>query len=152
MSASTILRNILIFQLSFLSLGALAGGGMLIISPEGALLGMPLSVMGNAPFKDFLIPGIILFMVFGVCPALLLYPLLRKPVSDIADKLNIYSDMHWSWTYSIYTAFALITWIQAEMMFLGHVFALHTFYMCYAVIMIFVLLLPQLRNRYKVIR
>jgi len=57
--------------------------------------------------------------------------------------------MHWSWTYTIYVAFALIIWIQLEMVFLGAVGWLHTFYMFYSVAIIFVALLPQVRNLYK---
>ena len=57
--------------------------------------------------------------------------------------------MHWAWAFSIYVAFALIIWIQLEMVFLQAVEWLHTFYMFYAVVLIFVALLPQVRNLYK---
>lgn len=50
----------------FISLGALAGGYGFIADPTGASLGMPLSFLDGSPFKDFLIPGIILFIFNGV--------------------------------------------------------------------------------------
>ncbi|MFA6086311.1 hypothetical protein [Mucilaginibacter sp.] len=142
-------RNYLIFLLGFLGLGALGGGGLLIISPSGNLIGMPLSILEKSPFHSFLIPGGILFILLGIAPCLLTIALIRKPASAFAEKLNCYYDMHWSWTYSIYTAFMLIAWIQIEMIFLQAVSWLHTFYMFLSVAIIFVALLPQVRNLYK---
>ncbi len=57
--------------------------------------------------------------------------------------------MYWGWTYSIYTAFALIIWIQSEMTFLRAVHWSHSLYMSLAIAIIFVALLPQVRNHYK---
>lgn len=142
-------RNILVFLLAFLAIGAIAGGGGLVISPSGEALGMPVSMLAHSPFTDFLVPGIILLVVFGIFPCILVYALLRKPGSHIAEKLNLFGDMHWSWTYTIYNGFALIVWIQAEMVFLGSVHWLHTFYMGYAVAIILVALMPNVRNIYK---
>jgi hypothetical protein len=58
-------------------LGALYGGGNLMIYPDGSGFGMPLSLLAHTPFHNFLIPGIILFIANGlssilVCAALLL--------------------------------------------------------------------------------
>ena len=61
-------RNILLILLAFLGLGAIFGGGVLIISPSGELFGMPLSMLANSPFNNFLVPGIILFTVLGIAP------------------------------------------------------------------------------------
>jgi hypothetical protein len=124
-------------------------GWVLVVSPSGKLFGMPLSMLDKSPFADFLIPGIILFLVLGLAPCLLVFALLKKPVSALADWLNVYPDMHWAWTRSIYVAFALIIWLQAEMMFLQAVGWLHTAYMLLAVAILFVALLPQVRCLYQ---
>jgi len=142
-------RNILLFLLLFLGLGALFGGGVLIISPSGKLIGMPLSLLNKSPFSDFLFPGIILFGVLGVFPVLLVFALINKPSNPFLESVNFFSDMHWSWSFSIYIAFALIIWIQVEMMFLNAVSWLHTFYMFLAIAIIFVSLLPQVRTIYR---
>ena len=143
-------RNIFLFVLGFLALGALGGGLVLIISPDGELLGLPLSAIKNMPFDSFLIPGIILLTVLGIFPALLIIALLKKPESQIAEQFNIYKDMHWSWTYSIYIAFALISWIHIELIFLqSSVHWLQTFYMFYGILISILALLPQMRNLYK---
>ena len=141
--------TILLILLIVLGLGAIFGGFVLIISPSGKLFRMPLSMLDNSPFNNFLIPGIILFSVLGVVPIVLMFALLKKPVSKFAEQFNFYKDMHWAWTYTIYIAFALIIWIQIEMIFLRTVHWLHTLYMFFAIAIIFVALLPSVRSLYK---
>ena len=142
-------RNIFLILLSFLGLGAIVGGGALIISPYGKLLGMPLSLLEKSPFKNFFTPGLILFIVLGITPCLLVLALIKKPKSILAEKFNFFNDMHWSWTFSIYIAFALIIWIQVEMIYLQSINWLHSFYMFFAISIIFTALLPKIRNLYK---
>lgn len=143
-------RNIHLFLLAFLGLSAIGGGGTLIISPSGKLLGgLPLSILERSPFNDFLVPGIILFVVLGIIPSLLVLALLKKPNSVFADRFNLFKYMHWAWTFSIYVAFALIIWMQVETIFIQGVGWLQTFYMLYAIPLILVALLPQVRNLYK---
>jgi hypothetical protein len=143
-------RNILIFLLASLGLGAIGGGGALIISPSGKLLGgLPLSMLERSPFTDFLVPGIILFFVLGVFPCLMVYALIKRPESKFAGYFNFYKDMYWAWSFSIYVAFALIIWIQIEMSFVQSVHWSHTLYIFWAIAIIFISLLPQVRNSYK---
>jgi len=145
----TAVRNVIIFLLGFLGVGALFGGGVLIISPSGGLIGMPVSMLTPSGFDNFLIPGILLFTVLGVFPIFLIYALIKKTASPLAEHLNLFKDMSWQWSFLIYQAFALIIWIQIEMELLHAVHWLHTFYMFYAVVMLLVALLPQTRDLYK---
>lgn len=142
-------RNTLLWLLALLGLGALGGGGLLVVAPSGRLLGMPLLLLAGSPFTDFLVPGIVLFTVLGVAPCLLVVALLKKPTSRWAERLNCFDDMHWAWTGSIYVAFALIGWIQMEMVFLNAVSWLHTVYMGWAVAILLVALLPKVRRLYE---
>ena len=142
-------QNSLICLLGFLGIGATGGGASLLISSNGSLIGLPLFLLKKSPFHDFLIPGIVLFLLLGVAPCLLVFALIRKPACEFAEKLNCYNDMHWTWTFSIYTAFALIAWIQLEMVFLQAVSWLHTFYMVLAITILFVALLPAVRSLYQ---
>jgi len=141
--------NILLTLLALLGLGAIFGGGVFIISPKGDLFGMPLSFLDNSPFNTFLVPGIILFTILGIAPICIAIALLKKPAYRIAELFNFYKDMYWGWTYCIYIAFALIIWIQIEMTILRAVHWSHTLYMFYAIAILFVALLPQVRNFYK---
>ena len=147
--SATAARNLLLLLLGLLGLGALGGGGVLVVSPSGQLMGMPLSLLAHSPFQSFLIPGLILFTVLGVAPCLLVVALLKKPRSPLAEWLNLLGDMHWAWTGSMYVAFALIIWIQLEMVFLNAVSWLHTVYMVWALLILLVALLPQVRALYK---
>lgn len=143
-------RNIYLIILGFLAIGAIGGGVGLIISPNGELMELPISNFKNMPFNSFLIPGIILLSVLGIMPSLLIIALIKKPESKLADSLNIFSDMHWSWSFSIYLAFTLIAWIHIQLIFLqGGVHWLHSFYIIYAVLIIIIALLPQIRDLYR---
>lgn len=143
------MRALLITFLFLLALGAIAGGGALIIAPDGRLLEMPLSVLEKSPFENFLIPGIILFLILGVAPILTATGLIKKLNSSIAEKLNLLKDMHWSWTFTLYIAFADILWIQIQMQFIKSVSWLHTFYVFFGLLIILVALMQPVRNFYR---
>ena len=85
-------RNLFLFLLAFLGLGAIGGGGALIISPSGELMSMPLSLLDKSPFDSYLIPGIILFFVLGLVPLMLIIALLNKPESKLAEQINIFNE------------------------------------------------------------
>jgi hypothetical protein len=144
-----VLLILLVTLLGLLSLGALFGGGALMISPSGDLLRMPKSNLGTAPFNDFFLPGLILFSILGILPVIVIIGLIKKPKCKICESLNLLKDMHWAWSFCFYVSFAIIIWIQVEMIFLKAVFWIHTFYMAYALIIIIILLLPTMRISYK---
>lgn len=147
-----IFHSIHISLLLFLGISAIGGGGALIISPSGRLLGgLPLSILKNSPFSNFLIPGIILFLILGIFPVITIWALLKKPSFPFAQYFNLFKDMHWSWSCSIYCAFALIIWIQIETYFIQGVGWLQMFYMLYSIPMLIVALQPTVRKRYKLL-
>ena len=49
--------------LLFVGIGAVAGGLGVILDPSGESLGVSVDLLINSPFKNFLIPGIVLFTV-----------------------------------------------------------------------------------------
>ena len=57
---STWQRIILLIVICYEGAGALTGGVLLIIAPDGKLMDMPVEIM-HGFFTDFLVPGIILF-------------------------------------------------------------------------------------------
>lgn len=146
----TTARNILISLLLFLGISAIGGGALLIISPSGKLIGgLPVSILEHSPFANFLIPGIILFIILGLAPCFTAFSLIKKPTNRFAEYLNLFKDMYWAWSFSIYVAFGLIIWIQVETIFVQDVGWLQTFYMLYAIPIIFIALLPQIRTSFK---
>lgn len=60
------MRITLLALLLFNGLSALFGGSVLMAAPDGSIIGLPLSLLSTTPFTDFLLPGIILFIVLGV--------------------------------------------------------------------------------------
>ncbi len=51
---------------SLIGVGAVICGALLVIGPDGHFLQMPVEMLKNSPFRSFLIPGLILFLVNGV--------------------------------------------------------------------------------------
>ena len=89
----------------FLGLGAMFGGGALILGPDGHLLGMPTKLLAGSPFPSFLVPGIILFTFVGIAPLLAAAMTMRRqafaPIAAVAVGLT------------------LIGWVSVEMVVLA---------------------------------
>jgi hypothetical protein len=51
---------------SLIGIGAAISGILLILGPDGRYLQLPIELLKTSPFRNFLIPGIILFLVNGV--------------------------------------------------------------------------------------
>lgn len=149
MKQSKFYRNLLIFLLGFLSLGAIYGGIAFIIKPDGSFFGIPIEVLQNSPFTNFLIPGIILLITFGLFPIYVIFALVRKPQNKFLQKLNLLYDHHFSWTFAIYVGFALIIWINIQTLIFNSVDALHTIYSTLGIFIVCIALLPSTRNWYK---
>lgn len=50
----------------FVGIWGFAGGLGLALDPSGAKVGIPLEYLADSPFDDYLIPGIVLFVVNGL--------------------------------------------------------------------------------------
>ena len=61
-SFSTIASILLLFN----GFGALYGGWSLMAHPDGSSLGMSVNLLAHSPFRDYLIPGIVLFISNGI--------------------------------------------------------------------------------------
>jgi hypothetical protein len=89
----------------FLGLGALFGGGALILGPNGHLLGMPTALLAGSPFPSYLVPGIILFTFVGVAPLVAAAITFRRhPIAPLA---------------AIAVGLTLIGWVSVEMVVLA---------------------------------
>lgn len=141
--------KLLIFLHLLLGIGAVFGGSVLTIDPTGRLLKMPITLLENSPFNSFLIPGIILFAVLGVSPLIISIALITKWQWKVADRINIFTEMHWSWTYSLYIGFALIIWITLEGFFIGEIVMIHVGYIFLGLMIQAVTLLPSVQKHYS---
>lgn len=73
-------RVILLTVLGYEAAGAIIGGTLLIVAPDGHLMDMPVDIM-HGVFSNFLIPGIIL-LGLGILNALSFVTVLRRYPSD----------------------------------------------------------------------
>lgn len=150
MKQNNFYKNLLIFLLGFLSLGAFYGGIVLIINPDGSILGIPLDLLQNSPFRNFLVPGIILLVTFGIFPAFTIYTLVKKPENKILNHLNLLYDYHFAWTFAVYIGIAQIIWINIQTLILNAVDIIHTIYAGLGILIVCIALLPQTRKHYKI--
>jgi hypothetical protein len=57
------MKTLLFILVSFTAVTAFIGGLIMISNPDGKVMGLALNILGETPFKDFLIPGMFLTMV-----------------------------------------------------------------------------------------
>ena len=132
----------------FQAVGALAGGAVLVTSPKGGIIKMPLSSLKGSPFSDFLIPGIILFVVLGVGPLVVAWALLRRPRSAALEAVNPFRHEYWGWTLSGVIGVGLVIWIAVEVLIVPLSF-LQPFYAGVGLVIIALTLAPPVRAFYR---
>lgn len=97
----------------FVGIGALGGGMMAILNPQGPG-GMPAESLINSPFRDFLIPGIILFTVIGL--------------GNVLCVLTIHLHSKYQGYISSIISWALVIWIIVQCIMLQAVVSLHVIF------------------------
>jgi hypothetical protein len=97
----------------FVGLGAIGGGLMAILNPEGPG-GMPIDALKNSPFNDFLIPGIILFTVIGL--------------GNIFSAIGILMKSRFQGYISSVFSWALVIWIIVQCIMLNTIVHLHVIF------------------------
>jgi len=97
---------ILIGLMTFQGLSGLFGGIMLALDPGGNSLNMPIDLLKNSPFTNYLFPGIILLVILGILPLIVMNGLWKK--------------QKWSWYGSLFVSLALLIWIFVEVMMIGY--------------------------------
>jgi len=139
---------LLVLQL-FLGICAFAGGSLLILKPDGSLLGMQSGWLNHSPFHNYIIPGLILFTFSGLFPLFTFVGLLLRPDWKWADAFNIYHTMHWSWTYSFYSGIVIIVWITAQLI-LTQFFWLQPIILFTGVFIIICTMVPAVINYFEI--
>ena len=90
----------------FLSVGALFGGGALVLGPKDEIIPLPISALDGSPFDSYFVPGLILLGVLGVGPlAAAVLGWLRHPVAPLA---------------AFAVGVALLIWLGVEIVIAGY--------------------------------
>lgn len=97
----------------FVGIGAIAGGLAAITNPL-APMGMPTELLKNSPFSNYLIPGIILFVIIG------LGNIISAVMFRFKSRYQGYISSIFSW--------ALMIWIIVQCIILNTVISLHVIY------------------------
>lgn len=100
-----------VLLLLFNLLGALYGGINLILYPDGSSIKLSLDLLKHSPFKNYLIPGIILFIANGLFCGFVLFKVLTN--SKTYEKLIIAQGL------------ILAGWIIIQIQFIRTIFILH---------------------------
>jgi hypothetical protein len=87
------------------AVGAIGGGVGLVRDPVNNI-GMPVSLLEGTPFKDYLIPGLILLIVVGLFSLLVFVGLLLRWKA--------------AWWLSLASGGGLVIWIVSEVALLGY--------------------------------
>lgn len=98
----------------FIGLGAVAGGLMLVLDPSGESMGIPLELLKDSPFPDYLIPGLVLLAVNGIG-------------SLIASRLT-FAGSQWTDKLAIGLGLFLMCWICVQVFFFKDIHWLHILY------------------------
>ena len=97
---------LLFILILFQGLSGLLGGIMLVIDPSGGLLNMPIGLLSDSVFQNFMIPGIILLFLLGVFPT--------------AVGIALWKRYSWSGPGAVITGIMLVIWIGVQIAIVGY--------------------------------
>ncbi|HSW58934.1 MAG TPA: hypothetical protein VLH15_11050 [Dehalococcoidales bacterium] len=143
---SPVVLWILVFLLFLIGLAALISGPMLFLAPDGHLLQWSVSMLEGTPFANFLVPGVILFLLIGIFPVFVGYGLLKKPFWRWPDRINPLKQYHWSFSASWAVGIIILIWIITETVLLGYISVLQPIVGAWGVTLIILTLLPPIRR------
>jgi hypothetical protein len=109
--------------LLFTSVSALFGGSVLVADPTGALLEMTPAVLKAGPFRDFFIPGIVLFTFVGM--------------SSLVIAVLVIKNRHLAPLLIIFQGIILVIWITVQVMVIVEFNALQFVYSSLGILFIF---------------
>ena len=116
------IKILAILLLAFTGISAIAGGGALMLDPSGESVDMPLDLLKHSPFKNFFLPGLILFTIIGL-GCLVAFGIVIKKARGYPFLV-------------IFIGFALSIWISVQMLFIRNVHFLHIVYGLIGIILI----------------
>ena len=99
----------------FIGVGAVICGFLLIIEPSGKLIQLPIELLSNSPFENYLIPGLILFLVNGI--------------GNVFGSILSFTKNRYSGYAGVFFGSALIIWIMVQVIMIGLSSLLQPFYL-----------------------
>jgi len=144
----TIATYLLMVLITFQIISAIPAGWAMFMDPSGKQIGIPLDILEFSPFRDFLIPGLFLFIFLGLFPVFILYGLITKKEFKWAQSINPYKNQHWSLTFAYYIGLLLVLWINMQLLFIQKYFFLQVVFSLLGIVIVFLTHLPNTKQNY----
>lgn len=128
------MKSLLFILVSFIAVTSTLSGLLMISNPDGGIMNLPLGILNGTPFRNFLIPGILLTTIVGGVNLLAVFYNMQRHV-------NRYN---WAMAGGI----MISGWIIVQMILIHAVHWLHFLYLGIGILII--LLAYQLRGKWAV--
>ncbi len=136
----------LIVLLVFLGITALGGGIAMVFGVGGEIM-LPDEWLDGIPLIDnWLLPGLVLGIGFGVGSLLVAYGVVRRPTWEWLGWIEGRTGHHWSWAAALAIGATHIVWILLELVFMPEATWLQAVYGAVGVSLILLPLLPSVRR------
>ena len=120
--------------LLFVGITALGGGIEMVLFPDGNQF-VSGEWLDGLPFDNWIIPGLVLGIGFGIGSLLAAFGLLFR--SDIQVLRSIPpNNLHWSWSLTVALGFGLILWIGVEVLLIPERSVIEALYGVTAVVLV----------------
>ena len=129
--------------------GQVKDGVLMLADPNGAPMGMPVSDLERTPFDSYVIPGLVLLLLWGCGSLVTAFGLWRRPQWPLLIRLTAWSGQHWAWAASIALGLALLVWLTVQVFTLPAVAVIQYILYALAALLIALPLLPSMRRRYR---
>jgi hypothetical protein len=103
-----------------IGVGAVIGGFGLVLAPDGANLKLPLEALNKSPFRNYLIPGIVLLCINGIC--------------NLGGSILSFSRKRYAGGTAMVLGAFLIIWIVVQVWWIGLISFLQPLYFCIGLI------------------
>jgi hypothetical protein len=128
------MKTLLFILVCFIAITATLSGLLMISNPDGGILNLPLSLLQGTPFRNYLVPGILLTVfVGGVNLTAVIYNIQRHP--------NRYG-------WAMAGGFIISGWIIVQMILIHAVHWLHFIYL--GIGLLIMLMAYQIKGKWAV--
>ena len=128
------MKSILFFLVSFIAITTTLAGLLMISNPNGQILNLSTSLLEGTPFKNFLVPGILLLTIVG-------------SVNLLAVFHNMQRDPN-RYNWALAGGIAVSVWIVGQMIMIQSVGWLHVVFLVIGIMII--LTSYQLKGKWAV--
>jgi hypothetical protein len=135
----------LLLLIGILSVAGFGGGWSLMTDRTGASLQVDLAWLDHTPVSDFLLPGLFLFLVYGVFGFVLMLGLWTRWSSGPLMSLDRSTGRLWSWWGTLALGSILVAWIAYELFVIPDLIWLQPALAATGLAMVGLALLPSMR-------